>query len=182
MHITNRPGFTLIELLVVIAIIAILASILFPVFARAREKARETNCLSNLKQLGTALMMYATDYDEFLPIAWEYTVAPDPMPDPAVTFGRPGLRDVLEPYVKNSQVYQCRSDKDGMFREQGTSYSYAYGFLCPDVVFGNPEPIDFPWRTEPTKALLVGDFNTSWHTKGFNALYADGHVKIVGRN
>jgi prepilin-type processing-associated H-X9-DG protein len=166
---------------VVIAIIAILASILFPVFARAREKARETNCLSNLKQLGTALMMYAGDYDDYLPIAWEYTAAPSPMPDPPVTFGTPGLRDVLEPYVKNSQVYQCRSVKDGMFKEQGTSYSYAYGFLCPDVVFNSPEPIDFPWRTEPTKALLMGDFSNDWHTKGFNGLYADGHVKMVGR-
>src|SRR5438046_982945 len=61
-------GFTLIELLVVIAIIAILAAILFPVFAQARDKARTTSCLSNGKQLGTALMMYAQDYDETYPI------------------------------------------------------------------------------------------------------------------
>ena len=63
----GRTGFTLIELLVVIAIIAILAAILFPVFAQAREKARMTTCLSNLKQIGTGLMMYAPDYDEILP-------------------------------------------------------------------------------------------------------------------
>ncbi|MFO8079838.1 MAG: prepilin-type N-terminal cleavage/methylation domain-containing protein, partial [Armatimonadota bacterium] len=61
---THRRGFTLIELLVVIAIIAILAAILFPVFARAREKARQTSCLSNLKQLGLGMQMYAQDYDE----------------------------------------------------------------------------------------------------------------------
>ena len=63
----NRRGFTLIELLVVIAIIAILAAILFPVFAQAREKARQTTCLSNMKQMGTAIMMYVQDYDEVTP-------------------------------------------------------------------------------------------------------------------
>src|SRR3954470_2379983 len=65
----RNQGFTLIELLVVIAIIAILAAILFPVFAQAREKARQTSCTSNLKQLGTGLMMYAQDYDEMMPRA-----------------------------------------------------------------------------------------------------------------
>jgi len=64
MRSTNRRGFTLIELLVVIAIIAILAAILFPVFARAREKARQTSCLSNEKQIGLSWIMYADDYDE----------------------------------------------------------------------------------------------------------------------
>ena len=66
----QREGFTLIELLVVIAIIAILAAILFPVFAQAREKARQTSCTSNLKQQGTAMMMYAQDYDESYPSNW----------------------------------------------------------------------------------------------------------------
>jgi prepilin-type N-terminal cleavage/methylation domain-containing protein/prepilin-type processing-associated H-X9-DG protein len=66
----NPRGFTLIELLVVIAIIAILAAILFPVFAQAREKARQTSCSSNLKQLGTAMMMYVQDYDESYPKVW----------------------------------------------------------------------------------------------------------------
>ncbi len=72
----QRRGFTLIELLVVIAIIAILAAILFPVFAQAREKARQTTCTSNLKQIGTAFMMYVQDYDETYP-PWT-GMCPDP--------------------------------------------------------------------------------------------------------
>jgi len=71
-------GFTLIELLVVIAIIAILAAILFPVFAQAREKARQTSCLSNEKQIGTAVIMYAQDYDEGMP-AWSSYYASSPL-------------------------------------------------------------------------------------------------------
>ncbi len=68
--LSKRRGFTLIELLVVIAIIAILAAILFPVFARTRGKAHQTNCLSNIRQIMTACIMYAGDYDDFVPARW----------------------------------------------------------------------------------------------------------------
>jgi prepilin-type N-terminal cleavage/methylation domain-containing protein/prepilin-type processing-associated H-X9-DG protein len=94
----KRSGFTLIELLVVIAIIAILAAILFPVFAQAREKARSTTCLSNFKQLGTAVTMYIQDYDGAYPLAW--------YPTPQY-----GFDVVLYPYVKNLGVYDCPSNK-----------------------------------------------------------------------
>ena len=87
----RRRAFTLIELLVVIAIIAILASILFPVFAQAREKARQASCTSNLKQVGMGVMMYAQDYDEGLPLA-----AYNPAGQPLVQW-----YDVIEPYVKS---------------------------------------------------------------------------------
>jgi prepilin-type N-terminal cleavage/methylation domain-containing protein/prepilin-type processing-associated H-X9-DG protein len=94
-------GFTLIELLVVIAIIAILAAILFPVFAKARERAKATGCLSNLKQMGVAAKMYEDDYDDVLV---PYVCAPVP--------NQSGTRftKLLEPYTKNVEIFTCPSD------------------------------------------------------------------------
>src|SRR5437016_626541 len=101
----NRKGFTLIELLVVIAIIAILAAILFPVFAQAREKARSAACMSNAKQIATALMMYAQDFDENLP-GW-----PDPQKNPLYNqgWGWQMIVPVMDPYLKNRGVWSCPS-------------------------------------------------------------------------
>jgi len=96
-----RKGFTLIELLVVIAIIAILAAILFPVFARARENARRTSCLSNLKQLGLGVQMYSQDYDEHVPPAYQYN---GPTTDDLYSW-----MALIMPYVKSSQVCVCPS-------------------------------------------------------------------------
>jgi prepilin-type N-terminal cleavage/methylation domain-containing protein/prepilin-type processing-associated H-X9-DG protein len=95
----RRSAFTLIELLVVVAIIAIIAAILFPVFAQAREKARQTACLSNCKQLGTAIEAYLQDYDGAYPLSW---------------FGFKagyGWDVALFPYVKNYQAYECPSNR-----------------------------------------------------------------------
>src|SRR5215469_5171253 len=106
----KRSGFTLIELLVVIAIIAILAAILFPVFAQAREKARSAACLSNLKQIGTATTMYAQDYDETFPVwGWnlEQTGA---RPDGTLYTGKVIWPILYMPYIKNVQVFSCPSD------------------------------------------------------------------------
>ncbi len=97
----KRCGFTLIELLVVIAIIAILAAILFPVFARAREKARQTSCLSNVKQIELASQMYSQDYDEVLVPYADRNCA-----------GRQLHCQLLQPYVKNVQCYACPSDSN----------------------------------------------------------------------
>ena len=110
----KRAGFTLIELLVVIAIIAILAAILFPVFAQAREKARQTSCLSNMKQMGTAIMMYVQDYDEVTPS--NRTAGAPPLRldsvgtapcEPAVPYA--SWHDNIQPYVKNFGVSRCPS-------------------------------------------------------------------------
>jgi prepilin-type N-terminal cleavage/methylation domain-containing protein/prepilin-type processing-associated H-X9-DG protein len=98
----RKRAFTLIELLVVIAIIAILAAILFPVFARAREAARSTACKSNLKQIGTAMAMYSQDYDELLTPTYVYADAP------ANTL-LSWFPDLLHPYVKNAKIWVCPS-------------------------------------------------------------------------
>lgn len=96
----KRHGFTLIELLVVVAIIAILVTILFPVFARVREKARQTSCASNLRQLGAAVMIYARDYDGRL-VLWN---THEPPPGRCRGFW---WFETLQPYVRNAQVFAC---------------------------------------------------------------------------
>lgn len=115
----THKGFTLIELLVVIAIIAILAAILFPVFARAREAARATSCKSNLKQLITGMALYVQDYDECMPFNYHYNVS------------RTQLwwwEDDIQPYIKNWNAFQCPS----------SSPHYGYGALRP---VGAPNPL-----------------------------------------
>lgn len=129
-------GFTLIELLVVIAIIAILSSILFPVFAQAREKARQSVCLSNLRQVGLAMMLYAQDYDEAMPNAqW---IGPAAFP-PNWSFG-PSSRDLLEPYVKNNDVFICPSDTElsaMLVRSTGKPFGLSYQFHGNPLGHGN---------------------------------------------
>lgn len=115
----KRSGFTLIELLVVIAIIAILAAILFPVFAQTREKARQSSCASNCKQMGLAIMQYAQDYDETNPLASGYQGQSNWFDISWVT--------LAQPYVKNISVFRCPSDDadktTGGFVREGISYS-----------------------------------------------------------
>ncbi|MGM0494535.1 MAG: DUF1559 domain-containing protein [Armatimonadota bacterium] len=132
----RREGFTLIELLVVIAIIAILAAILFPVFARAREKARQTSCLSNLKQIMLSTHMYIQDFDERTPPHGYFQEAPAPR----FNDSRGGYWDwptLIEPYVMNRDIFECPSyPSTGAMSSSGTDpwpVSYTVPRRCSQV-------------------------------------------------
>ncbi|MBC8137937.1 MAG: DUF1559 domain-containing protein, partial [Fibrella sp.] len=137
-----RSAFTLIELLVVIAIIAILAAILFPVFAQAREKARAASCLSNEKQIGLALMQYIQDYDETYPRAafgtdptqpfwsdWDNAITWDNVVNPYIKNGRVGTNADFESIGRGGQIFECPSDAKGkvswLAGRSGMTYSCA---------------------------------------------------------
>jgi len=113
----RKDGFTLIELLVVIAIISILAAILFPVFARARENARKAACMSNLKQIGLGMMMYIQDFDETFPVAYQSWVPTDRM----------YWYQILDPYIKNQQVFVCPTAGQ-IIKSDGTTVQYSGGY------------------------------------------------------
>ncbi|MHB1001882.1 MAG: type II secretion system protein [Armatimonadota bacterium] len=159
---SRNKGFTLIELLVVIAIIAILAAILFPVFAKAREAARGTSCLSNMKQLGTAFQMYCGENDNVLPVPnYEAGAAAGD----AIAFGWTGegaapsqaymenytLKAVLTPYVKSTNIFKCASDSGASLKwtagKRHMSYAYrhwlTFGFFNPDIYGWNAAPTLF---------------------------------------
>ncbi len=145
-----RKGFTLIELLVVIAIIAILAAILFPVFARAREKARQASCQSNLKQLALGTLMYISDYDETYPL-WNRRQGSDlwPLAPPAAVY----------PYVKNTDIYVCPSGANppnySSAPAEGWAY-YSFGGVQPTYWFPGPSSLGYAWNARLCDAGYVG--------------------------
>jgi len=117
-----KQGFTLIELLVVIAIIALLAAILFPVFARARENARKTACMNNLKQIGLGVMQYTQDFDESYPPVYVDLTGDNSF---SSNIDR-GWAELLQPYVKSQQLFQCPSERDRTYSGASGSSSGAY--------------------------------------------------------
>lgn len=169
-----RKAFTLIELLVVIAIIAILAAILFPVFARARENARRTSCLSNLKQIGLGAMMYVQDYDEKYPMLWYRPESGSPN-NPSVvqtTAGTPGAEfkvgdsgygvldnyitwmDLIYPYTKSVQVFRCPSSTDAQYYPDYL-LSGAYGGFHR-AAFGVPDGVTAMAQIEsPSTSAMI---------------------------
>ncbi len=141
-----RHGFTLIELLVVIAIIAILAAILFPVFARAREKARQTTCLSNVKQIALGVLMYAQDYDEKMPMLYMNRTTPS-----STWYG---IAQELDPYVKNLNVHDCPS---ASLQSSLSSYggNRSYGYHTGVIVSNGGRKIATIKR--PAEIVMLGD-------------------------
>ncbi|MBX7132144.1 MAG: DUF1559 domain-containing protein [Fimbriimonadaceae bacterium] len=140
----RRRAFTLIELLVVIAIIAILAALLFPVFSRAKEAAKKTQCMSNLKQIGAAITIYMSEYDDIFP----HAVDPSDKFTPAIWDGFPEfqsripymplLHEALQPYLKSKEIFKCPSDT------------------------GSAVLDSHPWMPFPTAPSMYATYNTSY--------------------
>lgn len=199
--IHRQRGFTLIELLVVIAIIAILAAILFPVFAQARAKARQAACMANLKQLGLSFQMYAQDQDEMLPV-WGHGNTSDATNGPDEGFY--SWDTVLEPYLKNEQILKCPNNPYGrdyrgyaMTRYTGDTY----GVNLPMHVDLPPLPSETVLLTDKGKQAIGANGDaameafyqshgstgydldkTMFHNGGKNFLFLDGHVKWFSEN
>jgi len=197
-----RRGFTLIELLVVIAIIAILAAILFPVFARAREKARQVACMSNIRQIGVAVWMYVEDYKGVIP--WDDLTIGGAPEGTAPTWT---WRLMIFPYVQNDQIFVCptaprQNTFDGTFPDYGQTAGYAINHVHwdNDLGTGAEPPPGHPVEDirYPVRCILLTDFTgdysiSAWgtqahgyvhddpsgtrHNDGCNYLFCDGHVK-----
>ena len=181
MQVKRTRGFTLIELLVVIAIIAILASILFPVFARARENARRASCQSNLKQIGLGILQYKQDSEERYPTEGE---------------GAQGWAMAIQPYVKSTQIFQCPSNSSIKPIDAATAgfTDYWYNFNFGGGV--NESQLAYPANTvmngdgdgengsasSSRRQTIVGGGGQPFpgalrHFEGANYSFADGHVK-----
>ena len=200
-------GFTLIELLVVIAIIAVLAAILFPVFARARENGRRSTCLSNLKQIGLGFMQYTQDYDEAYPLS---------------SFPAHNISWTVsaQPYMKSVQLFRCPSDNGTRWSTPAAPPAdnyYTTSYSMTAWISGTQKYGKLSAMQAPSKVIILADANTdsaqrdhfhpfywtsdpvnpggpkSWtfnsahnettelalrrHLESFNSMYADGHVK-----
>ena len=202
-HNRHKQGFTLIELLVVIAIIAILAAILFPAFARARENARRASCQSNLKQIGLGIMQYTQDYDERMPLQDNDSIGSFAKP----TTGGSSWQRCIYPYTKSWQILSCPSATratvvDPADNNSLTSY-FSNGVIFPaggsrsiasmqntaelimlqDGRFVIDSSVNRPLLdTGKYRAWLYGDEVLNIHFDGGNMAFVDGHVKWKQRS
>ena len=194
----RRRGFTLIELLVVIAIISILAAILFPVFARARENARRSSCQSNLKQLALGVMQYTQDYDERFPLTYVSSTPPYSASNPR------GWADAVQSYVKSLQIFQCPSERNAPNSDPTSSgyTDYSVNMMLSSDVGGNFmngraladftvmhlddysfNARSFNWGCKLATACTTAGLATldtavsTRHLEGQNFSFCDGHVK-----
>jgi prepilin-type N-terminal cleavage/methylation domain-containing protein/prepilin-type processing-associated H-X9-DG protein len=179
-------GFTLIELLVVVAIVALLAGLLFPVFVRARESARQTSCLSHLRQLSVAVSSYTQDYDERYPQTHP-TAVPGTSSSAEMTIVSP-WRTLLDPYVRSAGMFQCPSDwgvPDFHPSSYGPNGFTTYGAAVAEI----RQPAQLIYAAELQGGALVDDLSpwngpadvaldlaTDRHNGGAVYLFADGHV------
>jgi|LSQX01.3.fsa_nt_gb prepilin-type N-terminal cleavage/methylation domain-containing protein/prepilin-type processing-associated H-X9-DG protein len=198
-----KRGFTLIELLVVIAIIAILAAILFPVFAKAREKARAASCLSNMKQLAIGISMYVQDYDErYMYNSFGPGVGSYPTPDGGTASNYMLWMFEVYPYVKNVQLFNCPSAGQTFTGAYSGNMRYGWntqldGKAQAQIVYpaecialaetcfsngssgtGNPYRIFYVVATD-TFDTTNGGFIDPRHNDGLNAAFCDGHAKWI---
>ncbi len=166
--VQELPAFTLIELLVVIGVIAILAALLLPVFARAKESGRATVCLSNLHQIGLALQVYVQDNNNRMPAMRDKSLTTtNELPSPDL---------VLSNHLGNVAVLHCPSDNQHLFEQTGSSYSWNSTLNDQDADHLHT----FDWK-DPHEVWLLLDKDRFHAARGaakaVNWLYADGHIK-----
>ncbi|MCS6777319.1 MAG: prepilin-type N-terminal cleavage/methylation domain-containing protein [Chloroherpetonaceae bacterium] len=202
----KRRAFTLIELLVVIAIIAILAAILFPVFARAREQARKTTCISNMRQIGLGINMYLQDYDEHF-FTWRRDCAHTADCDADIVMAFTRWAVLVQPYVRNSQIFICPSYPQNFWKWggwpangcpdlwpllgfNGLSYDFklalAVGARCGTRLSAVDRPAqtiavyeNSPVHAERSVPFWACTDPVAFTRMAFNATFVDGHAKYI---
>ena len=202
----KKNGFTIIELLVVIAIIAVLAAMLFPVFAQVREKSRQSVCVSNLRQIGAAAMLYRVDYDDQFPFVVDESLRRDPesagSPARAYWQKMPTLPQALKPYSASTEIFRCPSDArdfeafdpDGKrFQSESRFAAYGISYSTRGYEFSQDEdgtavlvPLANDDKKDAASLLYATDLPFSYHTypnapyydQRGNTLFRDGHVAL----
>jgi prepilin-type N-terminal cleavage/methylation domain-containing protein len=174
----RRKGFTLVELLVVVAIIVILAAILYPVFAATRRAANNATCLSNLKQIGLGVQMYAQDYDESFPAACTQADRVIGKAQPNWPTPTPYLWEVVKPYIKNDAIWRCPGDigwysqtrtgvmivdfRPNTYTKTGSSYTYNTDLVWDDQT-NQWAPMTISQIQKPTETFMVAEPTGYWH-------------------